>query len=150
MIQCWLKQKEWKDRKRDKEHDELNALREKLDAQEAEAKNSEMILENKKALFLSWTLERMQKEAINELNTFWLEPKTSFDINNDVKCQLDFPITPRAFLFRCFEKIDKSLISNNATNRKLFLFYLKYAKPQYEPWSLKRIVGLKVCIPVQI
>lgn len=70
----------------DKELDEFNALRENLDAEEAEAKNFEMILENKKALFPAWTLERMQKEAINEMNTFWLEPKTSFDINNDVEC----------------------------------------------------------------
>ncbi|CAH1436208.1 unnamed protein product [Lactuca virosa] len=43
--------------KRDKEHDELNALREKLDGEEAEAKNSEIILENKKALFPAWTFE---------------------------------------------------------------------------------------------
>ncbi|CAH1412094.1 unnamed protein product [Lactuca virosa] len=43
--------------KRDKELDELNALREKLDAEEAEAKNSEMIIESNKALFTAWNLE---------------------------------------------------------------------------------------------
>ncbi|CAH1439095.1 unnamed protein product [Lactuca virosa] len=85
--------------KRDKELDDLNALREILDAEEAEAKNSQMILENKKALFPAWSFDQMQNEVIGEPNLFWLEPKTSFDITNDVECQLDFPITPRAFLF---------------------------------------------------
>ena len=45
--------------KRVKELDELNALRKKLDAEETGARNSEMILENKKALFPAWTLERV-------------------------------------------------------------------------------------------
>lgn len=58
--------------------------------------------------------------------------------------QFDFPITPRAFLFRCFEKIEKAMISDNEVSLKLFNFYLKYAKPQYQSWSLKRIMGLKV------
>lgn len=70
----------------DKEPDELNALREKLDAEEAKAKYSEMTLEKMKALFTSWTLKRMKKEVVNELNTFWLEPKTFVDIKNDVEC----------------------------------------------------------------
>ena len=34
-------------------------------------------------------------------------------------------------------------------NRKLFNLYLKYGKPQYKSWSLKRIVGLKVGLPEQ-
>lgn len=41
------------------------------------------------------------------------------------------------------------MISNNAVNRKLFSFYLKYVKPQYQTGSLKRIMGLKVGFPVQ-
>lgn len=108
-----------------------------------------MILENNEALFLAWTPDRMHKEAIDDPDIFWLEPKTSFDINNDVECQFDFPINPRDFLFRCFEKIEKSLISNNAPNRKLFSFYLKYVRPQYDSCSLKIIVGLKVGLPIQ-
>ncbi|CAH1423402.1 unnamed protein product [Lactuca virosa] len=86
----------------EKELDELNALREKLDVEEAEARNLEIILENKKALFMAWTLDRMQKSTIDDPNIFWLEPKTSFQINKEVECQFDFPITPRRFLFRCF------------------------------------------------
>lgn len=68
----------------------------------------------------------MHKEAIDEPKNVWLEPKTSLDIKNEIECQLDFPIIPSAFLFRCFEKIERSLISNNVKNRKLFSFYLKY------------------------
>ncbi|CAI9287907.1 unnamed protein product [Lactuca saligna] len=63
-------------KKKDKELDELNALMKKLDAKEAEVKNSKLILENQKTVFL-------------------------------------------------------------------------YAKPQYESWSLKRIMGLKVGLLVQ-
>ncbi|CAH1422336.1 unnamed protein product [Lactuca virosa] len=53
-----LNQKEKVEReKMYRELDKLNALRQKLDVEEAEARNSEMILENKKALFPAWTLE---------------------------------------------------------------------------------------------
>lgn len=107
----------------DKELKELNALKKKL--------------------------ERIQKEAIDDPNLYWLEPTTSFDTNNEVDW-LDLPMTPRAFLFRFFEKIKKSLISKKAVNQKLFSFYLKSAKPQYESWSLKIIMGLKVGLPIQI
>lgn len=78
-----------------------------------------------------------------------MEPSISFDLENDLESQFDFPITPMTFLFRCFENIEKSLISDSAVNWKLFLFYLKYAKPQYETWSLKRIVAVKPGLPVQ-
>ena len=41
------------------------------------------------------------------------------------------------------------MISDSAVNRKLFSFYLRHAKPQYETWSSKRIVSLKVGLPIQ-
>ncbi|CAI9263048.1 unnamed protein product [Lactuca saligna] len=66
-------------------------------------------------------------------------------MNNEANSQFDLPITPRAFLFRCFDKIENALILNKSVNLKLFNFYLKYAKPQYQTWSLKKIIGLKVC-----
>ncbi|CAI9262497.1 unnamed protein product [Lactuca saligna] len=46
-------------------------------------------------------------------------------MNDDMESQIDFPITPIAFLFCCFEKIEKSLISDSAVNQKVFSFYLK-------------------------
>ncbi|CAI9298239.1 unnamed protein product [Lactuca saligna] len=52
---------------------------------------------------------------------------------------------PWAFLFQCFEKIEEELISKKALNLNLFNLYLKYAKPQYQTWSLKKIIGVKVC-----
>lgn len=121
----------------------------KLDAEEVEVKNSLLILETQKTLFPAWTIERIQNEAIDEPNLYWLEPTTSFDTHNNIECHMDFPMTPRVVLFRFFEKIQNALISKNAINRKLFVFYLMYAKPQYEPWSLKRFIALKVGLLVQ-
>ncbi|CAI9298949.1 unnamed protein product [Lactuca saligna] len=54
----------------------------------------------------------------------------------------------QTFLFRCFDKVEKALISDKAVNLKLFNFQLKYAKPQYQTWSLKKIIRLKVCSAV--
>ena len=65
-------------KKRDKELDELNALRQKLDGEDAEVKNSAFILESQKSLFPAWTLQRILKEAINLPELYWLEPKTFF------------------------------------------------------------------------
>ncbi|CAH1436130.1 unnamed protein product [Lactuca virosa] len=95
-------------KKRGKELDELNALRQKLDAEDAEVKNSAFILEIQKYLFPTCTIQRIQKQVVELLEIYWLEPKTPFDSCNDIECQLDFPLTPRAFLFRCFQKIEKS------------------------------------------
>ncbi|CAI9260957.1 unnamed protein product [Lactuca saligna] len=72
--------------KRDKVLDELNALGKKLDAEEAEVKISKLILENQKTLYPTWTLERIEKESLDDPNLYWLEPTTSFNINNDVEC----------------------------------------------------------------
>ncbi|CAI9263689.1 unnamed protein product [Lactuca saligna] len=98
----------------------------KLEAEEAEVRNSAFILKNQMSLFPVWTIQQIQKEAIDLPELYWLGPKTSFDNFNDIEYQLDFPLTPRAFLFRCIQKIEKTQISNNMINRKLFNFYLKY------------------------
>ncbi|CAI9278050.1 unnamed protein product [Lactuca saligna] len=130
-------------KKRDKELNNLLKICKELEAQEAEAKIAKVMLENLKSLFPSWSIKRIQKEAINNPSVYWLLT-ISFELNNEVDSQFDFPITPRAFRFWCFEKIEKALIPNNEVSLKLFNFYLKYAKPQYQSWSLKRIMGLKV------
>ncbi|CAI9296084.1 unnamed protein product [Lactuca saligna] len=134
---------------RDKELDELIALRKKFEAEEAKVKNVKLVLETHKSLFLAWSHEHIQKEAIDDPNLYWLEPTISFDLNNDVECQLDIHISTRAFLFHCFKKIEKFMISDSTVNRKLFLLYLKYAKPHYETWSLNRIMELKVGLLIQ-
>lgn len=107
------------------------------------------MLETQKSLIPPWTIECIQKEAIDDPSIYWLEPSISFDLNNNVESQFDFPITPRAFLFHCFEKIEKSLISDNEVNQKLFSVYLMYGKPQYKSWSLKNISNVKVKSLVQ-
>ena len=102
--------------KSDNDLDELNALRRKFEVEEAESKSTKLVPETQKSLFPTWFFERIQKEAIEDLNLFQLDPTTSFDLTNDVECQFDFPITPRAFLFRCFEFIKKSMIYDSAVN----------------------------------
>lgn len=84
---------------RDKELDELNSLRKKFDAEDVEAKNPAFIFESHNALFPAWTLQQIQKESIDLLELYCLDTKTSFDTNNEVEFHLDFPLTPRAFLF---------------------------------------------------
>ncbi|CAH1421900.1 unnamed protein product [Lactuca virosa] len=136
--------------KGEKELYKLNDLRKKLEAEEAEAKNEKLVLVTHKSLFPTWSHKRIQKEATKDPNLYWLEPTISFDLSIDVEFKLDFPITPRVFLFRCFEKIEKFVIYDSALNQKFFSFYLKYAKQQYEIWNLKRIMALNVGFSVQI
>ncbi|CAI9276276.1 unnamed protein product [Lactuca saligna] len=97
-------------KKRDIELHDLYAIRKKLEAEEVKVKNAKIVVETLKALFPRWSMKRIQKEAIDEPSIYWLEPSISFDLVNDVENQFDFPITPRAFLFECFENIEKSLI----------------------------------------
>ncbi|CAI9284227.1 unnamed protein product [Lactuca saligna] len=107
-------------------------------AQEVEAKIAKITLETHNSLFRPWLIKRIQREAIDDLSVYWLEPMVSFDLNKEAYYQFDFPIIPRAFMFMCFEKIEKALTYVSE------LFYLKYTKPQYQTWRLKRIMGLKV------
>lgn len=90
----------------------------------------------------------MLLEAIDTPKQLWLEPAVSFDLSNNMDSQLDFPTTPRAFLFRCFDQTVQKPLSDIDINRKLFEFYAKHALPPYETWSLKKIVGLKVHAPI--
>lgn len=100
-------------KKRDKELHDLHAIRKKLKVDEVEVKNAKIMVETLKSLFRRWSMNKIQKEAIDKLSIYWLEPSISFDLVNDVKNQFDFPITPRSFIFRCFGTIEKSLISDS-------------------------------------
>ncbi|CAI9303116.1 unnamed protein product [Lactuca saligna] len=51
-------------------------------------------------------MEHIQKVVIDNRSIYWLDPLISFDLNNDVESQFDFPITSIAFVFCCFEKIE--------------------------------------------
>ncbi|CAI9259279.1 unnamed protein product [Lactuca saligna] len=89
-------------------------------------------------------MERIHRETIDDQNIHWIEPLVSFEQSNMENSQLDFPIIPKAFLFRFFEKIENAPLSDYDVNHMLFSFYLKYAKPQFKAWNLQKIVALKV------
>ncbi|CAI9267400.1 unnamed protein product [Lactuca saligna] len=61
-------------KKRDSKLDDLLRIRKQLKDQEMEAKVAKVTLETQKSLFLQWTLKRIQKEAVDEPSTNWLEP----------------------------------------------------------------------------
>ncbi|CAI9266893.1 unnamed protein product [Lactuca saligna] len=78
------------------------------------------------SVFPPWTMERIHNEAIDNLSLHWLELLVSFDLVNLAESQFDFPVTPRAFLFRCFEHIDRAPLSYYEVNNMLFSFYIKF------------------------
>lgn len=67
--------------------------------------------------------------AIDNLSVYWLELVVSFELENTSESQLDFPKTPKAFLFCYFDKIEKAPFLDNNVNQMLFSFYLKHGKP---------------------
>ncbi|CAI9261651.1 unnamed protein product [Lactuca saligna] len=88
------------------------------------------LVENLQALFPHRSMEHILNEAIDNLNVYWLEAVASFELENTSESQLDFPLTLKAFLFRCFYKVEKAPDSDNDPNLMLISFYLKHRKPQ--------------------
>ncbi|KAL7593433.1 uncharacterized protein LOC128127355 [Lactuca sativa] len=71
-------------------------LEEKVKKQTAklEQKQKEMeLLEKKKSVFPEWTLDWLQRCAIDEPSTLWLKPVMSFGLENSKDAQFDMPIT---------------------------------------------------------
>ncbi|KAI3708708.1 hypothetical protein L2E82_38080 [Cichorium intybus] len=56
-------------------------------------------------------------------------------------------MTAKALLFRGFEELKDTRLSNSEVNDLLFTFYLKNALPQHSTWSLKKIVQLTPRLP---
>lgn len=137
-------------KKRDKELDNLLWVTKDLDGQEAEERIAKVTPKTKKTLFPPWSFERIQKEVIVDLSVLCLEPAVLYEQNNTANSQLDFPLTPKAFLFRGFEHIKKAPLSDNDVNNMLFSFYLKHSHPQYEIWSLEKLVVVKVYAPFPV
>lgn len=65
----------------------------------------------------------MMDDAIKNVEKYWLNPRSSLALENKVDCQLDFSMTARALLFRCFRKTYGVAINNGVTNKNLFEFY---------------------------
>lgn len=59
--------------KHDKDLDDILCIRKKLEDQEMEANVTKVALETQKSLFPPWSLEIIQKEAVDDLSTHWLE-----------------------------------------------------------------------------
>lgn len=93
-----------------------------LEAKEQETRISMITHETQMSLFPPWSLERIQKEAIDDLSVHWMERLVSFELNNIADSHLDFPLTPKSFLFRCFNHIEKAPLSDYDVNKMLFLF----------------------------
>ncbi|CAI9290246.1 unnamed protein product [Lactuca saligna] len=89
-------------KKHDVELDNLSRVRKELEDQEMEAEIAKVTLVTLITLFPPWPMERIQKEAVDEPSTRWFESSVSFEPDSTTDSLLDFPITPRAFLFRYF------------------------------------------------
>ncbi|KAL7598003.1 hypothetical protein Lser_V15G22322 [Lactuca serriola] len=119
------------------------------EAEEAERKQKEAhdLLESRKTLFPSWTLERLIKEAIDTPSILWLEPVSSLDRSNTVDSQFDMPLTRKAFIFHAFSNIAEFPHPHPQVDRDLIDFYMKAAQPQYQTWSAQKIVNVRVLKP---
>ncbi|CAI9284604.1 unnamed protein product [Lactuca saligna] len=119
-----------KRKKCNQELDQAQHVAKEAEVAENEARDARVTLKIENAHFPPWSMERILNEAIDNQNIYWLEPFVSFELENTSKSQFDFPITLKAFLFRCFEKVKKASISDDDVNHMLFSFYLKHEKPQ--------------------
>lgn len=93
-------------------------------------------------MWLKQTMERIQFVVMKKVETYWLEPYSSYLIENLTYSQFDLPICGRAFLFRCFNHMANIPLSNFEESKKFFMFYFKYSKLQ-QKFGLKRIVAIK-------
>ncbi|KAI3505843.1 hypothetical protein L1887_28142 [Cichorium endivia] len=132
---------------REKELDEILRITKQLNAEEAAKRQAEIELEARRTLFHDWDYETMKKEAIIQPIENWLQPNCSYDVGNYVDSQMDFPMTARVFLIRCFDELKSNKEPRAVVNDKLFNFYLEHSKPQYMSWSLKKIVNLTPRMP---
>lgn len=70
-------------------------------------------------------------------------------MENSLDLQLDLPNTPKAFLFRSFDKIANISPTDKAADQVLFVFYLNHIRLQYEMWSSRKIIAVKVFGPIE-
>ncbi|XP_023734159.1 uncharacterized protein LOC111882023 [Lactuca sativa] len=74
----------------DKELEEK--FKKQMDDLEKKQKEKEL-MEKKKSIFPKWTIDSLQKSAIDEPSVLWLEPVMSFGLENSKDEQFDMPIT---------------------------------------------------------
>nr|KAJ0224063.1 hypothetical protein LSAT_V11C200061910 [Lactuca sativa] len=115
---------------------------------ELEQKQKEAeLLEKKKSMFPIWTIDSLQRCAIDEPIILWLEPVMSFGIENSKDAQFHMPITRKTFIFHCFNLTAAIPSPDPKVDRDILEFYLEFAQPQYLTWSSKKITTLKFLKP---
>ncbi|CAI9280620.1 unnamed protein product [Lactuca saligna] len=83
----------------------LEGVSEEAEENEKKLRDAQITLEARKMLFPPWFMERILTEATENLSIHKLELVTYFELENTMDLQLDFPITPEAFLFHRFEVV---------------------------------------------
>nr|KAJ0210445.1 hypothetical protein LSAT_V11C400208170 [Lactuca sativa] len=115
---------------------------------ELEQKRKEVeLLEKKKSMFPVWTIDSLQRCAIDEPSILWLEPVMSIGLDNSKDAQFDMPITRKEFIFHCFNSTAAIPSPYPKVDRDLLEFYLEFAQPQHLTWSSKKITTVKVMKP---
>ncbi|CAI9291498.1 unnamed protein product [Lactuca saligna] len=132
-----------------KELDENLRVAKEAEEKEKAARDVEETLKAQKNIFHLWTLERILNEDIDNPKIYWLEPLGSFKLQNSPDPQIDLPITPKAFQFCCFDRVVNAPPFDSGADKIPFSFYLKHVKPQYETWSSKKIIVVKVSGPIE-
>nr|KAJ0212498.1 hypothetical protein LSAT_V11C400221470 [Lactuca sativa] len=131
------------------EIDEHTRIVKEAEEKERAEKEAQATLKSKMLLFPKWTLKRIQNQAVDMPSQYWLDPITSFEIQNTKDSQLELPITPKAFRFCAFVKVANVTFIDSTADQLLFAFYLKHIKPRYETWSASKIVSMKVTGPIE-
>ncbi|XP_023762192.1 cell wall protein DAN4-like [Lactuca sativa] len=102
---------------RDAVLDENLRIAREAEAREKELCDAQITIEAKKVLIPACSVKRILTEAVDNPRIHWLEPVTSFDLENTLDSQLDFPITPKAFMFWFFERILNAPDSDENVNK---------------------------------
>nr|KAJ0186669.1 hypothetical protein LSAT_V11C900486170 [Lactuca sativa] len=135
---------------REAEIDDHARIVREVEEKEKADKEAQATLKSKMLLFPKLALKRMQKNVVDMPSQYWLDLIASFEIQTTKDSQLDLPITPKAFRFLAFIKIVNVPFSDNTADQMLFAFYLKHIKPQYETWSARKIMYVKITGPIEI
>ncbi|CAI9286962.1 unnamed protein product [Lactuca saligna] len=112
--------------------DENPRIAREAEEKEKELRDDQITLEATRLLFPPWFMERILTKATGNPHIHWLESVTSFGLENTMDSQLDFPITPKPFLFCIFEGIANASDLDENVNKSLMAFYMKHGKPQYQ------------------
>ena len=74
---------------RDVEIDNNLWIEKEAEEKEKVAREAEENLKAQKTIFPLWKLERILNEAVNNLNSYWLEPVRYFELENSMDLQFD-------------------------------------------------------------